>query len=276
MKEEIKVEVITPTYAAELLKMNTNNRAVRQSKVDLLAESMKKGEWELSNDAIVISDGNVLLNGQHRLMAVVKSGMSCAFIIYKGAADRTFEIMDTPSLRSLADVVKHKGCANQNNTAAAVNKLSMLLADHECGYETILRFSRSITNTRRELVEIYDLYKNDIDFWLNKCLRLYNKELPIVPPSTLAALGVFLTRILFHSEDNILAFFKELLVDGACKNTTVLYVRKKLIRHKMKTETIRQGDMLRYIIRAWNDFILGKQVLLIKVNEDAFRYIRPI
>lgn len=43
MKKEIKQVVITPEYAGELLRMNVNNRNVRQSKVDALAESMKKG-----------------------------------------------------------------------------------------------------------------------------------------------------------------------------------------------------------------------------------------
>lgn len=90
--------LVTPKYAEELLKMNTDNRKVRQTKVDSLAESMKKGEWELSNDAIVISEGNVLLNGQHRLLAVIKSGVPCNFIIYTGAPDSAFGIMDTPAL----------------------------------------------------------------------------------------------------------------------------------------------------------------------------------
>lgn len=92
----------------------------------------------------------------------------------------------------------------------------------------------------------------------------------------MVSFAVFLNSVLLHSEENILAFYKELLVDGACKNSTILYARKKFLRHKMKVETMRQEDFLRYLIRAWNDFILGKQVQIIKTNEDAFRYIRPV
>ena len=62
MKPEVKQVIITPEYAAELLKMNINNRSVRTRKVAELADAMRKGEWELSNDAIVISEGNILLN----------------------------------------------------------------------------------------------------------------------------------------------------------------------------------------------------------------------
>ena len=105
--------LVTPKYAEELLKMNINNRKIRQSKVDSLAESMRKGEWELSNDAIVISEGNVLLNGQHRLLAVVKSGVSCNFILYTGASDSTFGIMDTPTLRRVSDVIHRMGGQTQ-------------------------------------------------------------------------------------------------------------------------------------------------------------------
>lgn len=276
MNFSIKPMLVTPKYAEELLKMNTNNRKVRQAKIDSLAESMKKGEWELSNDAIVISEGNVLLNGQHRLLAVIKSGVPCNFIIYTGAPDSAFGIMDTPALRSLADVVQHKGEANHTNTAATVNKLALLLADHENGYETTYRFSRNLIHTRKELIDLYERYTNDISYWLKECRCIYQTNIQIVPLATMVSFAVFLNSVLLHSEENILAFYKELLVDGACKNSTILYARKKFLRHKMKVETMRQEDFLRYIIRAWNDFILGKQVQIIKTNEDAFRYIKPV
>lgn len=184
--------------------------------------------------------------------------------------------MDTPALRSLADVVQHKGEANHTNTAATVNKLALLLADHENGYETTYRFSRSLIHTRKELIDLYERYADDISRWLDACRRIYQTNLQIIPLATMVSFAVFLDRVLLHSEENILAFFRELFVDGACKNSTILYARKKFLRHKMKVETMRQEDFLRYIIRAWNDFILGKQVQVIKTNEDAFRYIKPV
>lgn len=69
---------------------------------------------------------------------------------------------------------------------------------------------------------------------------------------------------------------EELLVDGAARNTTVLFVRKRLMRNKMKVELIPRQDELRYITRAWNDFILGRQVQSIKTTEESFRFVRPL
>ena len=134
MNFSIKFVEVTPKYAEELLKMNTNNRKVRQTKVDSLAESMKKGEWTLSNDAIVISEGNVLLNGQHRLLAVVKSGVPCNFIIYTGAPDSSFGIMDTPAVRRVSDVISRMGGSNSVQAEAVTTKFINLNYDHSNGW----------------------------------------------------------------------------------------------------------------------------------------------
>lgn len=275
MKFEIKQMSITPEIAAEMLKMNTNNRSLREKKVAALAASMAKGEWVLSNDAIVISEGNVLLNGQHRLQAVIKSGVACPFIVYTGAQEASFDIMDTPTLRSMGDVIQHRGGKNTTAKAATVSKFCNLLADHENMYETLHRFSRQSKATRREMTEVYEKFEAYIDHWHRKCDSIYGRGMEIVPMTTMVSLAMFLEKILNHPEEKILAFIEEMIVDGACRNSTILYARKKLIRNKMKIEKIDREDVTRYVIRAWNDFLLGKQVQVIKANEDAFYYIRP-
>ena len=276
MNFSIKPVTITPKYAEELLKMNTNNRRVRQQKVDSLADSMRKGEWELSNDAITISEGNVLLNGQHRLLAVIQSGCTCPFILFTGAPDSSFDIMDTPTVRSVADVIQRKGGTNTTRASAVVSKVVNWDVDFENRWDTVYRFDRKSKATRKELIEYYENHRQQVDMWLAHAESVIKKGTPLVQITTLAAFGVFLNVTMRHSEEKIVAFFKELIIDGVTKNSTILYARKRLMRHKMKTEVLPSNDDVRYMVRSWNDYVLGRQSQIIKANEDGFRYIKPV
>ena len=71
MKTEIKE--ITPDLAFEMLKSNTLNRPLKKSLIEYYASQMKSGQWRLTGQGISISDANELIDGQHRLAAIVKS-----------------------------------------------------------------------------------------------------------------------------------------------------------------------------------------------------------
>ena len=275
MKFEIKEVIITPEYASELLKFNTNNRAVRQNKVSQLAESMNKGEWELSNDAIVVSEGNVLLNGQHRLLAVVKSGVSCPFILFTGAQDSAFAVMDTPALRRVSDVIARKGGKSAQKAEAAIAKYLNIHYDLINHWESIRRFSREVVATRKEMVAFYDKKSDLLNRWIAKVNNIAQKGVRLAPESQLAALAIFLEKDMNHDVGKIEAFIKALLIDGASQHKTILAVRKKFMKHKLKEERIVPEDVMRYLIRAWNDFLRGREVLFIKTDEDAFYFVRP-
>ncbi len=68
---------ITPEAATAILKGNKGNRKPRQSHIEALADAMLRGEWKQTHQGIAISPTGKLLDGQHRLLAVVKSGSSC-------------------------------------------------------------------------------------------------------------------------------------------------------------------------------------------------------
>ena len=276
MKTEIKQVTITPDMAAELLQRNKNNRSVRKNNVDTLAMAMAKGEWELSNDAIVISEGGFLLNGQHRLLAVIKSGVACPFILFTGAKDTVFDIMDTPTIRRVSDAIQRRGGTNTIKMEATIGKYLNLCYDYNNAWETNTRYDNKVMETRKGRLDVYEEHSDTLHKWINKCARLQQKGLSIVTESMIAGFAFFLENKLHHDEQKIVAFLEELLVDGAARNTTVLFVRKKLMRNKMKVELIPRQDELRYITRAWNDFILGRQVQSIKTTEESFRFVRPL
>ena len=67
----VSIETIDPETAAKWLKCNTRNRPVRRGHVNFIAREISSGLWQLNGQTIVVSDTEDVLDGQHRLHAVI-------------------------------------------------------------------------------------------------------------------------------------------------------------------------------------------------------------
>jgi hypothetical protein len=105
----VSVELITPRIATALLEANVDNRKLRESRVAQYADMMKRGLWQLQSDAIAISETGKLLNGQHRLHALVSAGRELFFLVVRGVKDETFGTIDAGMTRTVNDLVARAG-----------------------------------------------------------------------------------------------------------------------------------------------------------------------
>ena len=79
------VEKITPTMAKLWLEANTNNfRHVTPQRVAAYTAAMANGDWDLTGESIIFHADGTLLNGQHRLAAVVRSGATIESVVVRG------------------------------------------------------------------------------------------------------------------------------------------------------------------------------------------------
>jgi hypothetical protein len=99
----VKTEVIdlTPEISERFMSMNTKNRKLSPKLVDSYAKDMKEGRWYANGEPIIISN-NVLISGQHRCLAVIKSGVTLkdTVIVYTDEP----EMVDTGRVRSVTDL----------------------------------------------------------------------------------------------------------------------------------------------------------------------------
>lgn len=108
MEKEVYM-IVTPELAQELLKSNTKNRFLSKATVKIYANDMKRGKWNWSNkDPIVINKFNVLENGQHRLYAVIYSGVPTMFKVVTGS-EPAAETYDRGRPRTAADALRISG-----------------------------------------------------------------------------------------------------------------------------------------------------------------------
>jgi len=114
---------ITPQMATEFLEANTRNRPLSAAAVDKLATLMKEGRWEFNGDTITFSRTGVLIDGQHRLAAIVQSGVSVKALVVRGVDDRVFATKDLGKKRRGADILAILGAPNSATLAATLTLL---------------------------------------------------------------------------------------------------------------------------------------------------------
>ncbi len=101
-----KMMDVTPEMAEKWLDGQVHNRTVRDSKVDEYAADMKAGKWRLTHQAIAFTPEDKLIDGQHRLWAVYRSGVTVRLYVTFGVPEDTMVTIDGGINRSLADVIK--------------------------------------------------------------------------------------------------------------------------------------------------------------------------
>jgi hypothetical protein len=93
-------EEITPAKAKEWLKQNDAcNRNLRDAVVRRYAMDMSAGKWLYTGEAIKFSVGGTLLDGQHRLSAIVRSGATVTMLVVYGLPMESVLAMDSGSRR---------------------------------------------------------------------------------------------------------------------------------------------------------------------------------
>lgn len=116
---QARVEVITPYGAKHLLDCyNDGNRRLRPKRVALYAHQMKTGQWQMTGEPIIIGSRGRVLNGQHRLAAIVEAGVPVPMMVVSGVEDSAFKNIDNGLSRSAADVLRQCGMTDSHNAAA--------------------------------------------------------------------------------------------------------------------------------------------------------------
>lgn len=116
-----RVETITPQIAEEYLTHNEGNRNIRYSVANMYARDMKNGKWELTPQGISFYEDGRLADGQHRLIAVIKSGCSVDFNVTYDVPVKT-KVLDRGIVRKEADILHFGGFDRNvaNNTCVSI------------------------------------------------------------------------------------------------------------------------------------------------------------
>jgi hypothetical protein len=118
---DIGIENITPAKAEQWLNFNKSNRKLRDGVVEKYASDMRNGKWTTCPVPIAFYEDNDLADGQHRLWAIVESGVAVKMPVARGLQREDGLNIDTGLGRTLVDNARISGSdTGLTNTVIAV------------------------------------------------------------------------------------------------------------------------------------------------------------
>jgi len=137
----VEIIVIDPEAAAEMLERNyRNNRSINPNRVRAYAADMTAGKWTFTGESLKFMDDGKLIDGQHRLSAIVASGCSVQMMVVQGVEPNAVTNIDTGPGRSLKNVLEF--LSYENSTGLATTLSASFVYEHYME-DKIVRLSTS-------------------------------------------------------------------------------------------------------------------------------------
>jgi hypothetical protein len=96
---------VSPELAAEWLKSSIGNRLLSHDRVWSLVREIQQGLWSTTHQGIAFDQEGRLLDGHHRLNAIVKAGLTVELLVTRGLSDKVLRVIDTGRNRSASDTL---------------------------------------------------------------------------------------------------------------------------------------------------------------------------
>ncbi|WP_203182415.1 hypothetical protein [Streptomyces pratensis] len=104
-----RVVKVTPEIAKIFLSRTSVNRRLDMGQVRSLTDTILRGEWKLTHQGIAFDAVGALLDGQHRLHAIIEAQTPVEMLVFDGLPREVFPVLDTGKRRSAADTLLSTG-----------------------------------------------------------------------------------------------------------------------------------------------------------------------
>ena len=231
------------------------NRPVHQSQVNKYVQDMKAGMWGRNHQGIAFDQDGILMDGQHRLWAVVESGVTVMMPVTWGLNREAQLTIDSGLKRTTADVAAIAGFENATPLHIAVVKAMVRgVAATKTNY------------TRIQELELLREYWDSIEY----SLGLFPKK-KILGISR-APMFAVISRAFYTQEDSKLRQFADVLKTGITSGDEKEHVIITLRNWLMTTTEKDPVEAYGKVSRALQAFIRGEKIrILYASKEDLFK-----
>ena len=255
---------ITPAVAKAWLENNFANRPLTRDTVKAYALDMKNGKWLRTHQGIAFNDLDELIDGQHRLSAVVSAGVPVVMMVTFGLPAKTGEglttmdCVDRGKPRSVSDQLKiQHGMKDAPLVAAITAAIAML-----CNDERTRRLSVAQT------LEIYSLFESAIHFVIK-----HRSNLPGL--KTRGFLGAFAFAI--AADDNVEDAYVP-TIDGTLATKDPLWHLRQFLTGPDAVMLTRNTDrgVGELVLQALLLQSAGKSIAKLELSQDGLMHFRSL
>ena len=228
------------------------NRKLRPRLVERYATEMSSGHWKAGASTIKFNSDGELIDGQHRLNAIIQSGKTVEFDVRRELDPDVFMVLDTGGTRSPGDMLHVAGFQYTSNIASAIRQASSIL-EVEAGVVNPQSMGKKKI-TPAILLEWAQEHEEEL---VEACRETMTKDAKVVcsPPSLFAALYFLFAQ---YNRKACREFFQTLTqgIGFEHGNHDPLYqLRKQLLSFKSH-KNMRRPSYYKaaLVIKAWNAY----------------------
>lgn len=249
---KIESKIVTPEMAEEILNNSKNvftNRKIRQATVDMYAKDMKNGNWKENGETIKITSDGILIDGQHRLHAIVKCGKPQEMLIVEGISPDVVDTIDIGLKRSLENALQFQGKAYETG-ASSVVRLAMNLKK---GNTFIGASESSMRLSRVEQIEEFEKHESDYLAATKYGRKIHSESGKSLNATEVGAIYLHLTRDIKWDSDYVEKFFINLV--NAPRDGKSIYSKTM---NNLQNKTMCKGkSRIQEYILCWNAMVHG-------------------
>ena len=234
--------------------MGAKNRTLRMGAVSKYKEDILNGNWKLTHQAIAIDWNGNVIDGQHRLKAIIMSGISVVMMVTFDADPNTFDILDSGVGRTASDALFITGMAPR--TSKIVCAIIPLITNYEASgslnnghqgkkYGSITPFVKDFISANPDVIKSAE----------------YGQLLPYRNNLLKQSSACFLHYLISKKYDNASIFLDKVLVgDNVQAGSIEFELRRILIASKTSSKSITPGQLLiKKMINGFNYFNSNKK-----------------
>ena len=255
---ESKIVLITPELAAKILSKNTSNRKISISTIKKYVESIKSGDWRLNGVPIIVAKDGRLVDGQHRLTAIIQANTSIESIVVTGVDFDVFSTVDRGKVRSNSDLLSINGNKNSYKLATAIRS-----------YHKIACGNHNINPSEQELIGYAD--NEAINHYVFKYVGHKNRY--VIPASFI---GVCAALHDIQGIDIATDFFEKVMSGANLSETSPEYILRERFINIRKGTQLHWSILLAISIKAANAKILNQNIKLLRYNVEIDKFPRLI
>lgn len=244
MTTDIKKTRVTPSMAKKLLAdTTTRNRPLARRFVTQLTRAIINGEWQDNAETIKLDrDGNVI-DGQHRLAAIVESGRTVTIWVARGMDPSAFSTIDQGKVRTLADVLAVNGEMYYAELGGALHCFASIT-------KRIDRQSKRLTNPAGlALLAKFPGLRNSVSYIICDCEL---KRLALISCGRAAGLHFRMTQKDKNQADKF--WYQVGTGEKLSRKSAAWKLRDVLITNKSAIEKLSSAAMTALVIKAWNAY----------------------
>lgn len=225
---------------------------MNKNHVKVLAREMIHGRWKSNGDTICLNE-NQIIDGQHRLLAVIESGVTIEALLVSGLDSDVFDTKDVGKRRSAADTLAVKGEMSCKSLAACLAVIDRYMTG---------RISKSVKYTNTEVEEVLEKYPE-----ARRSVRLCMETKRLLPNAILAGCHYLFAQ---KNQEQADQFVRDLRSGVGLEDGDPVYVlRERLMQNNIAKAKLGKFYLMAIVIKAWNYRRDRKNIRFLRWREEG-------